>query len=94
MAQSTVVEPSLHQPAEAPIQASTSVTTTRQLPITSPGGTLSSALTPVDISSPLNPVMEIPPPGPAITPVNALSTLHFGVSAELGVNPGLELTRD
>ena len=81
MAQSTVVEPSPHQPAKAPIQASTLVTTTNRRPITSPGGTLSSALTPVDISLPLNPALEIPLPGPAVTPViNALSTLHLDVS--------------
>ena len=84
MAQSTVVEPSLHQPAEAPIHASTSATTTHQRPITSPGGTLSSALTPVNISLPLNPELEIPPPGPAVAPVNALSTLHLDASIPHG----------
>ena len=79
MAQSTVTEPSLHQPAGAPIQASTSVTTTHQCPITSPGGT------PVDISLPLNPALEIPPPGPAVTPViNALPTLHLDASISHG----------
>ena len=85
MAQSTATGPSLHQPAKAPIQAPTLVTVTHQRPITSPGGTPSSALTPVDISLPLNPAMESPPPGPAVTPViNALSTVHLDVSIPRG----------
>ena len=53
MAQSTATGPSLHQLPKAPIQAPTLVTVTHQRPITSPGGTPSSALTPVDISLPL-----------------------------------------
>ena len=72
MAQWTVTEPSLHQPAEAPTQAPTSTTTTHRCPITSPGET------PINIFLPLNPVLEIPLPGPAVTPViNAQPTLHL-----------------
>ena len=83
MAQSTVAEPSLYQ-TEAPIQAPTSTTTTHQSPAISPRGTSSSALTTVDIPSPLNPVLEIPPPGPAVAPVNALSTPHLDASIPHG----------
>ena len=72
MAQSTVPEPSLRQPAEAPAQAPASFTTTHRCPITSPG------VKPTDIFLPLNPVLEIPLPGPAVTPViNAQTTLHL-----------------
>ena len=83
MAQSTVVEPSLRQ-VETPIQAPTSAVTTYLTPITSPRCTLSSALTTVDISSSLNPVLEIPPPGPAVTPAHDPSTLHLNIPSPHG----------
>ena len=83
MAQSTVAEPSLHR-IEAPIQAPTSTTTTHRSPAISPRGTSNFALTTVDIPSPLNPVLEIPPPGPAVTPVHDLSTLHPNTSIPHG----------
>ena len=81
MAQSTVAEPSLYQ-TEAPIQAPTSTTTTHQSPAISPRGTLNFALTMVDTPSLLHPVLEIPPPGPAVTPVHDPSTLIWREIAE------------
>ena len=82
MAQSTVVEPSPRQSAKTSIPASTSIATTTRRP---PGGTLSSALTSVDIPLPLNPATEIPSPGPAVTSViNAPSTSHLDESIPRG----------
>ena len=78
MAQSTVAEPSLYH-TEAPIQAPTSTTTTHRSPAISPRGISSSALTMVDTPSQLNPVLEIPPPGPAVTPIYDSSTLHVNI---------------
>ena len=76
--QSAVPEPSLHQPAEVPTRAPTSVTATHRCPITSPGEAST------DIFLPLNPVLEIPPPGPAVTPVNTLPAFHLDASISHG----------
>ena len=82
MAQSTSTELPLNHLAEAPAQISTLITTIHRHPITSPGEI------PTNAFLPLNPVLTIPAPGPAVMSViNALSTLHPDTPASHGNAP-------
>ena len=82
MAQSTSTELPLNHPAEAPAQISTSTTTIHRHPITS------SEEIPINAFLPLNPVLTIPAPGPAVTSViNAPSTLHPDTPTSHGTAP-------